>query len=147
MRHLGTFERPEEAALCYARHIGAERAAAKAAANGEAPAAAAPRPPPPAAAKKRRVERKSAGDAGPLRKDDQAALEEAQEAAEDVHGHEGLEGSAEERVAKHLHPLVERFLRGAAKRAARRAAKRAARRAARRAAKRAGSQMMAAGPG
>ena len=35
-RHLGTFATPEEAALCYARHIGAERAAAEAAeARGE----------------------------------------------------------------------------------------------------------------
>jgi hypothetical protein len=31
MRHLGTFATPEEAALCYARHIGAERSAAEAA--------------------------------------------------------------------------------------------------------------------
>ena len=30
-RHLGIFATPEEAALCYARHIGAERAAARAA--------------------------------------------------------------------------------------------------------------------
>ena len=30
-RHLGTFATPEEAALCYARHIGAKRAAAEAA--------------------------------------------------------------------------------------------------------------------
>ena len=28
--HLGTFETPEEAALCYARHIGPEQAAAEA---------------------------------------------------------------------------------------------------------------------
>eukprot|EP00900_Chrysochromulina_parva_P025810 jgi/Chrpa1/7863/Chrysochromulina_OHIO_Genome00016453-RA len=38
MRHLGTFATPEEAALRYARHIGAERAAAEAAqARGEGP--------------------------------------------------------------------------------------------------------------
>ena len=30
-RHLGNFATPEETALCYARHIGAERAAAEAA--------------------------------------------------------------------------------------------------------------------
>ena len=37
-RYLGTFTTPEEAALCYARHIGAERAAAEAAeARGEGP--------------------------------------------------------------------------------------------------------------
>ena len=30
-RHLDNFATPEEAALCYARHIGAERAAAEAA--------------------------------------------------------------------------------------------------------------------
>jgi hypothetical protein len=30
-RNLGSFATPEEAALCYARHIGAERAAAEAA--------------------------------------------------------------------------------------------------------------------
>jgi hypothetical protein len=29
-RHLGNFATPEEAALCYARHVGAERAAAEA---------------------------------------------------------------------------------------------------------------------
>ena len=37
-RHLGIFATPEEAALCYARHIGAERAAAEAAkARGKGP--------------------------------------------------------------------------------------------------------------
>jgi acyl dehydratase len=37
-RRLGTFATPEEAALCYARHVGAERAAAEAAeARGEGP--------------------------------------------------------------------------------------------------------------
>ena len=35
-RHLGTFATPEEAALCYAMHIGAERAAAEAAEVTEA---------------------------------------------------------------------------------------------------------------
>eukprot|EP00900_Chrysochromulina_parva_P001898 jgi/Chrpa1/11709/Chrysochromulina_OHIO_Genome00022834-RA len=35
--HLGTFATPEEAALCYARHVGAERAAAEAAAAASAP--------------------------------------------------------------------------------------------------------------
>jgi len=33
-RHLGNFATPEEAALCYARHIGAERATAEAARGG-----------------------------------------------------------------------------------------------------------------
>ena len=38
MRHLGTFERPEEAALSYARHVGAERPGAEEAeARGEGP--------------------------------------------------------------------------------------------------------------
>ena len=38
LRHLGVFTTPEEAALCYARYIGAERAAAEAAqARGEGP--------------------------------------------------------------------------------------------------------------
>ena len=36
LRHLGCFATPEEGALCYARHIGAKRAAAEAAeASGE----------------------------------------------------------------------------------------------------------------
>jgi hypothetical protein len=33
-RHLGLFATPEEAALCYARHVGAERAAAEARGDG-----------------------------------------------------------------------------------------------------------------
>jgi hypothetical protein len=33
-RHLGIFATPEEAALCYARHVGAERAAAEARGDG-----------------------------------------------------------------------------------------------------------------
>ena len=38
LSHLGTFATPEEAALCYARHVGAARAAAEAAgARGEGP--------------------------------------------------------------------------------------------------------------
>jgi ubiquitin/hemin uptake protein HemP len=40
LRHLGNFATPEEAALCYARHIGAERAAAEAAEAADARIAA-----------------------------------------------------------------------------------------------------------